>query len=114
MRKNKSVKEYSLGRNRKSQGKEISIELEPGFRGKENSHRGSRQLQTSQLTDRLDRSVNPISQNILKDMINYSQISHSNPRSTKGTTVAAYDRHDLMSQFNKINKKASLGEVNRR
>lgn len=35
MRKNKSVKDYSLGRNRKSQGKEISIELEPGFsRGK--------------------------------------------------------------------------------
>ena len=47
-------------------------------------------------------------------MINYSHISHSNPRSNKGTTVAAYDRHDLMSQFNKINKKASLGEVNRR
>lgn len=88
--------------------------MDHGLKGKENSHRGSRQLQNSQLTDRLDRSANPLSQNILKDIINYSHISHSNPRSTKGTTVASYDRQDLMSQFNKINKKASLGEVSRR
>ena len=60
----------------------------------------------------MDRSANPISQNILKDIINYSHISHSNVRNGKGTTLATYDRHqDVMSQFSKINKKTSLGNI---
>jgi hypothetical protein len=71
-------------------------------------------LQNSQLSDRIDRSVNPISQNILKDIINYSNISQSQVRNSKGTTLATYDRyHDVLSQFSKINKKASMGDVRR-
>ena len=116
MRKNKSVKNYSVGRGRGSQGKEISIELEPSLaKLKDNASRGVKNTQNSQLTDRLDRSNNPISHNILKDIMNYSHISQTHLKSNKGTTLATYDRHqDIISQFNKISKKASLGDVSRR
>lgn len=88
MRKNKSVKDNSFGKGRRSQGKEISIDLDPSLgRYNENSHRYEK---NPQLTDRHDRSLNPISQNILKDIINYSHISHSHVKSTKGTTLASY------------------------
>jgi hypothetical protein len=116
MRKNRSVKEYSLGKGRRSQGKEISIELDAGYgKLKEDSHRGNKTSQSSQFTERMDRSVNPISHNILKDIINNSHISQSHLRSGKSTTLAAYDRHhDIMSQFSKISKKTSLGDVGKR
>lgn len=66
------------------------------------------------MSDRIDRSVNPISQNILKDIINYSHISQSHLRNNKSNTLASYERHqDIFSQFSKINKKASLGDVRR-
>ena len=58
----------------------------------------------------MDRSSNPISQNILKDIINYSHLSYSQQKNGKGKTLATYDRHqDVYSQFNKINKKTSIG-----
>jgi hypothetical protein len=107
MRKNKSVKDHSFGKGRRSQGKEISIDLDPSFcKGPQNSHRYDKQL--------TDRSLNPISQNILKDIINYSHLSQSQTKIGKGTTLASYEKHqDVMSQFNKI-KKTSLGDIGRR
>lgn len=107
MRKNKSVKDHSFGKGRRSQGKEISIDLDPSLKGLHNSHRYDKQL--------TDRSLNPISQNILKDIINYSHLSNSQTKTAKGsTTLATYEKHhDVMSQFNKL-KKTSLGEISRR
>jgi len=84
-----------------------------GWARQGSTHRGSKQtLQNSQLSDRIDRSVNPISQNILKDIINYSNISQSQVRNNKGAST--YDRHhDVLSHLSKINKKASMGDVRR-
>jgi len=49
-----------------------------------------------------------ISENILKDILNYKNISQSELKFNKNSnTVAVYERHqDIMSQFAKINKKA--------
>lgn len=107
MRKNKSVKDQSFGKGRRSQGKEISIDLDPSLRTLQQSHRYDKQL--------TDRSLNPISQNILKDIINYSHLSQSQTKIGKGsTTLASYEKHqDVMSQFNKI-KKTSLGDISRK
>jgi hypothetical protein len=50
-----------------------------------------------------------VSDNILKDIMNYRNISHSDLKSNKNSnTLAAYEKHqDIMSQFAKINKKSS-------
>ena len=54
-----------------------------------------------------------ISQNILKEIINYSNLSQSKNRTTKGNTVAIYDKmhEDVYAQLTKINKKSSLGDL---
>ena len=53
-----------------------------------------------------------VSDNILRDIMNYRNISHSDLKSNKNSnTLAVYERHqDIMSQFAKINKKSSLGD----
>jgi len=54
-----------------------------------------------------------ISQNILKEIINYSNIAQPG-RGSKATSYANYDRQeDVYTQLAKINnKKASVGDVN--
>lgn len=57
-----------------------------------------------------------VSENILKDILNYKNISNSDLKSNKNSsTVAVYERHqDIMSQFAKINKKAFPGDIGRK
>lgn len=54
-----------------------------------------------------------ISQNILKEIINYSHLSSSKGKSSKPNTLAIYDKinEDVYKQLSKIHKKSSLGEL---
>ena len=73
--------------------------------------------QSKQLTDRSMNWQHPsVSDNILRDIMNYRNISHSDLKSNKNSsTVAVYERHqDIMSQFAKINKKSFSGENNKK
>jgi hypothetical protein len=113
MRKNRSFKENSFARSRGSRGKEISIELE---KAKPTVCASTRYEDSSRnATDRLNGSQwqqNPsISHNILKEIINYSNISQSTRR---GATLAVFDKSgdNVLSHLAKISKKA--GESNPR
>ncbi len=72
------------------------------------------------MTDRMNNSNNwhqnvNISQNILNDIINYSNYSQTNLKSLKSKTVAVYDRHeDVLNQLSKINKKSSLADLGKK
>lgn len=123
MRKNRSVKDNSIGRGKGSRGKEISIELEPkpSRRADATTSRYENEGESSNnITERLNYSSNwqqnpSISQNILKEIINYSNISQPHHlKSSKGSTVAIYDKHteDVYAQMAKMSKKSSLGDLN--
>jgi hypothetical protein len=110
MRKNRSFKENSFARSRGSRGKEVSIELDSCKATPAPSSRyedGSRNA-----TDRHNASNwhhNPsLSHNILKEIINYSNISQSSTRRGATSTLAVFDKSgdNVLSQLAKINKKA--------
>jgi hypothetical protein len=116
MRKNRSFKDNSFARSKGSRGKDASIELE---RAKATvSNRYDCEASSRNTTDRLNASSNwqhnpSISQNILKEIINYSNISQVSNRASKPTTVAVFDKSGdtVLSQLAKINRKASAGEA---
>jgi hypothetical protein len=115
MRKNRSFKENSFARSRGSRGKEVSIELDTC---KATPAASSRYDDSSRnATDRLNASNwnNPsLSHNILKEIINYSNISQSSTRRGTSSTLAVFDKSgdNVLSQLAKINRKA--GEYNPR
>ena len=109
MRKNRSFKENSFARSRGSRGKEVSIELDHSKNTPTTSYRYDDSSRNT--TDRLNGSSwhhNPsLSQNILKEIINYSNISQSTTRRPTSSTLAVFDKSgdNVLSQLAKINKK---------
>jgi hypothetical protein len=111
MRKNRSFKENSFARGRGSRGKDPSIELDTC---KATPAASSRYEDTSRnATDRLNPSFshNPsLSHNILREIINYSNISQSSTRRGTSSTLAVFDKSggdNVLSQLAKISKKAA-------
>jgi|LakMenEpi03Aug12_release.lakeMendotaPanAssembly.Ray.scaffolds.fasta_scaffold363230_1 hypothetical protein len=113
MHKNRSFKENSFARGRGSKGKEVSIELE---KSKQSTSRCEEGRSGSDKLNASSNWCNPsISQNILKEIISYSNISSNSCKTSKATTIAVFDKGEtLMPQFARMNKKASLGEFNPR
>jgi hypothetical protein len=115
MRKNRSFKENSFARSKGSKGKEISIEIDRSKPAA--SNRYDLEGSSRNTTDRLNASSNwqhnpSISHNILKEIINYSNISQTSNRASRGATIAVFDKSNdnVLTQLAKI-KKTSLGEA---
>lgn len=108
-----------MARGRGSRGKEISIDLEarpPRKPDSTTSRCEEIEPSSNNVTERMNNSIswqqNPsISQNILKEIISYSNASQTLQR--KGASLVNYEKQeDVYTQLAKINKKASMGDSN--
>lgn len=113
MRKNRSFNQSTFMPRKGSKGKEVSIELE---RGKQSSSNRYDPDGMNRNTERLNASSNwqhnpSISHNILKEIINYSNISQSSNRALKANTIAVFDKStqdNVLTQLAKIKKSSQF------